>query len=241
VELMPLTDFSVLTMDVVGTQIDEERGLLDYMRPIISASGVTVPDRDLLEAFAEAEVEHQRLGPHLPFTAFLVPVYKTVAQKFGLPAGDREADGLVESVHRWPAYPDCHEALRRLKRQFLLVAVTNSSNRALDAFSATLGHPFDDRITAEDVRANKPDPLVFEHVKARLASRGFGVDNTLHVAQSQFHDIAIAKKLGFTVCWIERRAGQDGFGATPQPQEVTRSDYHFKSLSELADAVEGGK
>jgi putative hydrolase of the HAD superfamily len=238
---MPLTDFKVLTMDVVGTQIDEETGILNYMRPIIAASGQNIPDAEVLEAFAEAEVEHQRSVPHLPFTAFLEPVYRTVAQRFNLPNGDMESRGLVDSISKWPAFPDSVEALQRLKRHFRLIAVTNSSNWALDAFSTTLGDPFDDRVTAEDVGANKPDPRVFAYLESRLGAQGLGQKSILHVAQSQYHDIGVAKRLGFSVCWIERRAGQSSFGATPHPGEVTEPDYHFESLAELADAVEDGQ
>jgi putative hydrolase of the HAD superfamily len=56
-------------------------------------------------------------------------------------------------------------------------------------------------------------------------------------ACSQYHDIAIAKRLGFEVCWIERRMGQEGSGATPGAQRV-EPDHHFATLAELADAVE---
>ena len=34
----------------------------------------------------------------------------------------------------------------------------------------------------------------------------------MHVAQSQYHDIGAAKKIGLPVMWIERRHGQEGLG-----------------------------
>lgn len=140
----------------------------------------------------------------------------------------------------WPPYPDSVEALRRLAHHFEIVAVTNSSNWALKAFAKTLGNPFVDAVTAEDVGANKPHPQVFEFLRTRLSTLGFSVGQVLHVAESQYHDIGIAKRLGFRTCWIERRAGQDGFGATPNPGEITKPDYHFGSLTELVEAVERG-
>ena len=63
----------------------------------------------------------------------------------------------------------------------------------------------------------------------------------LHVAQSQYHDIAVARRLGYHTCWIERRKGKQGAGATPTVQNVAIPDYHFGSLVELADAVDAGK
>ena len=57
----------------------------------------------------------------------------------------------------------------------------------------------------------------------------------MHVAQSQYHDIGVAMDLGFFTTWIERRAGSEGFGATPIPKDVTKPDLHFSTLGQLAD------
>jgi putative hydrolase of the HAD superfamily len=62
----------------------------------------------------------------------------------------------------------------------------------------------------------------------------------LHVAQSQYHDIGIAKQLGIAVCWIERRHGLKDSGGTIE-SEHTVPDYHFRTLAELADAVDAGR
>jgi putative hydrolase of the HAD superfamily len=102
----------------------------------------------------------------------------------------------------------------------------------------TLGEPFHDTVTAEDVGVNKPDPQMFAYCRGRQSVHGYGLTDFLHVAQSQYDDIGVAKRLGFTTCWIERRRGQEGFGATPVPDKVTEPDYHYATLAELADAVE---
>ena len=60
-----------------------------------------------------------------------------------------------------------------------------------------------------------------------------------HVAQSQYHDIGIARKLGYKVCWIERRQGMAGFGGTPAVETLTKPDFHFPTLKALADAAIG--
>ena len=60
----------------------------------------------------------------------------------------------------------------------------------------------------------------------------------LHTAQSQYHDIGIATKLGYATCWIERRQGMKGFGATPVPEAVTTPTWKFATLAALADAVD---
>ena len=72
----------------------------------------------------------------------------------------------------------------------------------------------------------------------RLAEAGHRPDEILHVAQSQYHDIGIAKSLGYKTCWIERRQGQKGFGGTPAVAALTKPDFHFSTLKALADAVD---
>jgi putative hydrolase of the HAD superfamily len=168
----------------------------------------------------------------------LNPIYERMASALGLPRGNGEADRLAASIPEWPAFTDAIDGLARLRARYRLVALTNADNWALEHMSRTLGDPFDDRVTAEDVGANKPDPQVFAYCRGRQSIHGYALADFLHVAQSQYHDIGAAKRLGFEVCWIERRRGQQGTGATPPPAAVITPDHHFSSIAELVTAVE---
>jgi putative hydrolase of the HAD superfamily len=236
-QVRPLTAYRWLSFDVVGTLIDFERGILDFVEEIARITGTDLRPEQVLECFGRAEGEQQRLTPGLPFTQMLEPIYQRVAGELGLPTAEEYGVALRESIRTWPAFPDAAEALAELGRRYRLVALTNADNWALKQMAATLGNPFDDAVTAEDVGVNKPDPRVFLHCADRQRSHGYAPEDWLHVAQSQYHDIAAASRLGVATCWIERRAGQDGFGATPTPEEVTKPDYRFTSLHELAAAV----
>jgi len=233
-----LRDYKILTFDVVGTLIDFERGIVEYIRPIAERAGVTVDDEAIILSYGRAEaVEHQRT-PGLAFPPMMAPAYRAMAAELGLPAGEAEAEGFRLSIPNWPAFPDSVAALKRLRKHFRLVAMTNSDNWALGHFRRTLDEPFDDTVTAEDVGTCKPDPQFFAFARGRQSVHGFTMPDYLHVAQSQYHDIGVAKDLGYDVCWIERRAGKNGFGGTPTPATVTTPDFHFTTLEALADAVE---
>ena len=52
---MALTDRKVLTFDVVGTLIDFEPGILDYVQARAKAAGVKRTDQAILETYAAAE------------------------------------------------------------------------------------------------------------------------------------------------------------------------------------------
>jgi putative hydrolase of the HAD superfamily len=171
----------------------------------------------------------------------MAPMYREMAAKLGLPDAEEDVQGFRLSIPRWPAFPDAIAALKRLRKHVRLVAMTNSDNWALSHFAKTLEQPFDDLVTAEDVGWNKPDPQVFAYVRGRQSVHGLKFNDFLHVAQSQYHDIAVAKGLGYHVCWIERRKNKQGAGATPAVANIVIPDYHFATLAELADAVEAGK
>jgi putative hydrolase of the HAD superfamily len=235
---MKLNQFKVLTFDVVGTLIDFEQGILNYMRPIVQRSALELGDEHILGAYGRGEVVAQGEHPDSPFPPLLDRIYRIAANALGMPADDGEAAGLRDSIPDWPAFPDSVEALKRLKKRYRLVAVTNSDNWALSHFSKTLGEPFDDLVTAEMAGASKPDPRVFEFNLKRQEAAGFRKEDILHVAQSQYHDIGVARLLGYKTCWIERRMHQDGSGGTPAVDEKAVPDWHFATLKELADAVD---
>jgi len=232
-----LPDHRVLTFDVVGTLIDFETGIADCLEDVARRGGVTPPGRDvLLAAFGRAEARQQRAHPERPFTQMLPPIHAEIAAELGIPD---DPAALRDSIPRWPAFPDAVETLAWLGERFRLVALTNADNWALGKMAATLGDPFHDSVTVEDVGVNKPSPRIFEYCRGRQSVHGYRLPDFLHVAQSQYHDIAAATALGFTTCWIERRHGAGGWGATPPPARVTEPDHHFTSLAGLRRAISG--
>ena len=229
---MALRDFKVLTFDVVGTLIDFERGMLESLRR--AAPAAKVGDEEFLSAYRDAR---GAAGAGW-FPDDLARVWHALAPRFGLPDGPGVAQGFRDSVERWPAFPDSVEALARLRRRFTLVAMTNAQRWALEYYARTLGNPFHDTVSCDDALCEKPSPHYFEFTRGRLSMRGFTRADNLHVAQSQYHDIGVARSLGITTCWIERRHAQPGFGGTIAVTDITKPDYHFRSLAELADAVD---
>ena len=234
---MNLHGMRALTFDVVGTLIDFETGIL---RGVRSVGGQGGPDDEaVLAAFGAAEGVQQELTPEMPFTAMLDPISTRLAVDLGMPGldGGEGPSPLRRSIGSWPAFPDAVEALRVLGQRFRLVAVTNADRPALDAMAATLGNPFADGITVDQVGVNKPDPRMFEAALARLATVRIGRDEVLHVAQSQYHDIGAAHRLGLATCWVERRQSRVGSGATPAAAEITTPDLHVGSMAEVASAL----
>jgi 2-haloacid dehalogenase len=61
---------------------------------------------------------------------------------------------------------------------------------------------------------------------------GLPHDKILHVAQSLFHDIVPARKLGLSTVWVNRRHDKEGFGATPAAH--AQPDLEVPDLESLA-------
>jgi putative hydrolase of the HAD superfamily len=230
---MKITDFKVLTFDVVGTLIDFESGVLTATRALGGEKARNLSDDEIFAPYLRGrDIFNGRSS------SAMRDVYLHMAEELGLDAREGTADLFQLSMLRHPAFHDSADALRRLRKNFRLVAMTNADRTAFAAYSHTLGNPFHDSVTCDEAGCAKPDPNFFAFNKGRQSAFGYKQSEILHVAQSQYHDIGIAKKLGYATCWIERRQGLKGFGGTPVPEKVETPDFHFGTLAQLADAVD---
>jgi putative hydrolase of the HAD superfamily len=232
---MAFSNFKVLTFDVVGTLIDFETGVLDAVRKISGRTVSELSDDQIFASYKRGRDAHPERSSEVMFD-----VYRLLAKELGLPADDAACDAFQLAVLRWQPFVDSVEALKRLRTKFRLVAMTNADRVALSCYAHALDDPFDDTVCADDTGVAKPNPEFFAYNKGRQAAFGYKQSDILHVAQSQYHDIGVARRLGYKVCWIERRRGLKGFGGTQDPGQLTTPDYHFATLGELADAVDAG-
>jgi len=231
---MAFNNFKVLTFDVVGTLIDFETGVLTAVRNIAGKSAAALSDDQIFASYKRGRDAHPERSSEVMFQ-----VYRLLATELGLPADDRACDAFQLAVLRWQPFVDSVEALKRLRTKFRLVAMTNADRVALSCYAHALGNPFDDTVCADDTGVAKPNPEFFAYNKGRQSAFGYKQADILHVAQSQYHDIGIARKLGYKVCWIERRQGLVGFGGTPEVPELTKPDFHFPTMKAFADAAVG--
>src|SRR5262249_29867037 len=95
-----------------------------------------------------------------------------------------------------------------------------------------IGVRFDAVVTAQQIKSYKPATCHWETLLERLRVPR---DRVLHVAQSRFHDIAPASRLGFQTVWVDRRGNRAGTGATPHAN--AQPTLRVTSLKELADLV----
>jgi len=229
---MDLTPITTLTFDCYGTLIDWETGILAALSPLLSRHRVALSDDALLELYGELEARAEA-GPFRPYREILGAVVRGFGERLGFVPSQAEVESLPESVRHWPAFADTPEALRRLARRFDLVVVSNIDDDLFAGTAPKLGVELTRVITARQVGAYKPSEKVFRHALAEL---GRPREEILHVAQSLFHDIVPARRLGLATVWVNRRAGKSGAGATP-PAAAT-ADLEVPDLESLARLAE---
>lgn len=222
--------FEALTFDCYGTLIDWESGLLPSLRAVLAAHGVAQMDRKILDLYARLEAEAER-GTYQPYREVLRTVVRGFGREFGFTPSKVEQDSLPESVADWPPFPDTVEALRALGRRFRLAILSNTDDELFSTTARRLGVEFDAIITAQQVRAYKPDRRMFETALHRL---NIAPNRLLHVGQSVYHDVVPAQALGLATALVTRR----GHGATLPTQGAP--DLTVPDLEALASLVEAG-
>lgn len=236
---MRLSDFDVLTFDVIGTLIDMETGVLNWARPRILAVNREIRDQDIAESYANSQAVVRKADPKLTFTQRQPKIWENMAKTFGVTIGPDDGALFLASARAWPAFPDSVAALAQLKATYRhLIAVTNGDRVSARCMARTLGSPFFAIITEEDMGASKPDPKAYEYFLGHIAKLGVPKERVIHVAQSQYHDMVPAKKIGLASAWIYRRHGKQGYGATQAPQEPVRPDFLATSLDGFVRLVE---
>jgi len=233
---MKLTDFKALTFDCYGTLIDWETGIVNTLATLTKRAHRELARDDILAAHARYESAHQMQTPGKLYRDILALVYKRLAEEWGAAATHEDCVQYGNSIAEWPPFADSRDALRYLKARYKLIILSNIDNASFASSRRKLGIEFDAVYTAEDIGSYKPDARNFDYMLRHLQTLGLDKTDILHTAESLFHDHAPANRAGLASCWLNRRHGQDGFGAAMRPDSMPKLDFQFNSLAELAEA-----
>jgi 2-haloacid dehalogenase len=227
---MPLDpdQYDALSFDCYGTLVDWATGISAALQPILREHDVGIDDDELFRLYGRFEKDVEA-GEYVKYREVLRRVTRRFGDHFGFTSTNAEVDRFADSVGDWPLFDDTNEALRRLSEHFRLAVVSNVDD---DLFRDTARHfdvTFDDVITGEQVQTYKPDLAPFETAFTRL---GVPPNRLLHVAQSVYHDVNPAGRLGLSCVWVQRY-GERFDPPTPQTAPVRT----VPDLSSLADTL----
>ncbi len=164
----------------------------------------------ILNAYHALEPQVEAEPPFRRYREVLAITLRRAAEQAGIGLAVGTEQVLADTLPDWPVFPDVPPALGALRATGWKLAILSNVDR--DLIAATMRHiplPFDDVVTAEDVRAYKPAGAHFERFRSAHAPVA---GHWIHVARSYFHDIQPTHQLGVPSVWINR-----GAEAQPQP------------------------
>jgi 2-haloacid dehalogenase len=155
--------------------------------------------------------------------------------QFGVAGQATEEDRvhLVHAWHRLDPWPDAVPGLTRLRGLAPIAPLSNGNVALLVNMARRAGLPWDMILSAELVRAYKPDPPTY------LSAPGFfrcAPGEVLMVA-AHLDDLAAARAQGLRTAYVRRphEWGPGTGAAEPGPED--RLDHVVDSLTELADQL----
>ena len=142
-------------------------------------------------------------------------------RRFGLAYREEVGAAIVAAVPTFGPFADVPPALERIRRHCRIVIISNTEDELIAGNVRKIGMPFHRIITAEQARAYKPSPAIFEYTLREL---GCAPDEILHVAQGFDYDIVPAHRLGWARVWINRRgqAGDPAYGPYQELPDLSR-------------------
>jgi 2-haloacid dehalogenase len=155
-----------------------------------------------------------------PYEALLRRCFANVMRKHGLDYTEADGDKMMTAIPTWGPFPDVPPVLRKLRQYCKIVIISNTEDRLIEKNIENIGVPFDDYITAEQARAYKPSPVVFDFTLKKL---GCDKSEILHVANGFEYDIMPAHDLGWKAVWINREKipGDPAYGPYDELPDLT--------------------
>ena len=239
---MPLPrDIRAVTFDCFGTLIDWNAGIGRFVANWASQNGLSDRTDPLARELGAAQRRHQVSRPFKSYRTVLRSAFLDLAKARAIARADADADRFSRSVATWPTFPDTLTGLAHLKQMALIGVMSNVDEESFaDVRRDRLGHLVDEVVTADEVRAYKPDHAHFAAMEKRLSGHGIGKASWLHVAQSRFHDIAPCRDLGIACVWLDRIGTRRERGMTIFAADA-EADLTVTGMAHVVAAVEAAR
>jgi 2-haloalkanoic acid dehalogenase type II len=202
--------FKYLTFDCYGTLIDWRNGIELHLGELLRKNGLGA-GVSVYPVYVKLEAEEE--GQYRSYRDILKDTAIKVADHFSISITLEDARGFAASVPSWRPFGDTVESLREMgKRGYKRVILSNIDRGLLKGTVDQNGLEVDGWVTAEDVGSYKPSlghwSRFFEEYKVTK-------NETLHVAQSIYHDIVPAGRLGLASAWVNRYSDARPPGINP--------------------------
>ncbi|PRX68607.1 2-haloacid dehalogenase [Nonomuraea fuscirosea] len=229
----------VIAFDIFGTTFDWYTGVADQVARIAVEQGVTIDGGRFADEWRSRYVPSlQTVNRGERDWAYLDTLHREslddLLEIHGVAGAFDEAARrrLVHVWHRLPAWPDAATGLARLRRRYVLAALSNGGFALLTHLVNHSGLPFDCIVSAELARAYKPLPAPY------LTAAGLLDVEAGQVLMTAAHawDLDGARAAGLRTAFVERPLEKGPHG-TPDRAADTTSDLSVTGFDGLADAL----
>jgi 2-haloacid dehalogenase len=207
-----------VTFDCYGTLVDF--AIDDVTRRTLGPRLRHIDGDAFLREF-EAIRYQEILGEYRPYREVLCRSLAESMRRFGLAYRDEDGAAIVAAVPTFGPFPDVPPALERIRRHCAIVIISNTDDDLIAGNVRNIGVPFARVITAEQARAYKPSPAIFEYTLREL---GCAPGEILHVSRGFEYDIVPAHRMGWARVWINRHgsAGDPAYGPYQELPDLSR-------------------
>ncbi|MCW2901281.1 MAG: haloacid dehalogenase type [Streptosporangiaceae bacterium] len=229
----------MVACDIFGTTVDWRTGVAEQVAEIAEARGVN------LDAGAFADAWRGRYLPSMQSVnraerdwAYLDTLHREsldeLLDEYGVAGAfdDLARQQLVRVWHRLPAWEDAAEGLARLRRRYVVAALSNGGFALLTNLVKAAGLPFDAILSAELARVYKPEPQAYLTAAALLDVEPARM---LMVAAHKW-DIEGAHDAGLRTAFLERPREKGPHHTADRAADVT-SDLTIAGFGQLADIL----
>jgi 2-haloacid dehalogenase len=189
-----------VTFDVYGALIDWETGIWDAFAAEAQRDGFTIARDELIPMFHEIEREIQS-GSYELYAEVLRRTAVEISKRLGWPLEPSRSGFLPDSVQRWAPFKETRVQLDKLDKKFSLGLIANIDDKLLGQTRRHIQIDFDLVVTAQQVRAYKPEPAHFTECARRVG----GKKGWVHIASSYYHDVEPCLKAKIPVIWVNRK------------------------------------
>lgn len=220
----------VLAFDVFGTVVDWHGSIAREVERISPSVDGSEFARAWRSGYAPAMAATMASGQFRVLDELHLDILRSILPQFDLHLDEAQITQLNRTWHRLAPWPDSVDALRRLKRKFIITPLSNGGIGLLTHMAKTGGLDWDVILCAEVFGAYKPDHRTYNGVGRVL---GYPDQEVMMVA-AHHSDLDAAQDAGLRTAYIERAAE---FGAD-KPKDVSpqpRHKLHFRDLAALAD------
>jgi 2-haloacid dehalogenase len=214
-----------LTFDIIGTVFDFYDGLAQGVAPLNAKYGINVPG----PAFATGSID--LYGAGVTASTWTPPdtilQNATAAQLPLQQLGAKAPQAIQDYFGLWrtlPPWPDAMPGLQALHKSYTLAVLSNMSIATAAALRTHSGLPFDQLLSAETVKAYKPNPAVYQMA---MLSLNVSASEMLMVAAHNY-DLNAAKAQGMRTAFVGR---PQEFGPAGDPGDHPDPSFDFNATS----------